>query len=156
VPDPVQPQQIDLAICEKLIDSATLAATSVFKSCVAPQTGAAQPVQIPSASVDFNPLANSFAALSASIGYTNVIIAGITLLVAVIGLIAGFMWARSVAHEAKALAREFAEKEISAYIKKWDEDVAPGIVRKHLELVQNRVVLASGLNDQADVIGEQA
>lgn len=75
-----------------------------------------------------------------------------SMVLAVLVLIAGYGWAKFVAHEAK----EMAKADAKTYIDGWLADKAPGIIRQRVDFILD-ATLGSGSDDKAaDDLGEQA
>jgi hypothetical protein len=92
-----------------------------------------------------NTTADSLAALSTAFTYGS-------MLLAVVVLLAGYAWAKFVAHEAGEMAKTDARN----YIDKWLAEEAPGIIRERVDLI-NDATLGSGNDDTAaDDLGAQA
>jgi hypothetical protein len=111
----------------------------------ASQVIAPPPLQPP----DFNPLTTSLASLAAALAWGSIIVAVIAILVTVIS---GFI----VLNRAEREARETAEKCAAELANKWLFENAPGIIRKHVEFIQNTSIKQDGDGDAADDIGKAA
>ncbi|MBC3942003.1 hypothetical protein [Sphingomonas albertensis] len=94
-------------------------------------------------------MANSFSALSSAFAWGS-------LLLAVIALVAGLAWGWVITQRAENEARTEAEKCANAYIAKWLTDEAPGLVRAHVENLQNATLGRGNDDEAADAIGEEA
>ncbi len=150
--------------CTKMVEAATQATA---KACSPP---AAAP---PTASVpNWDAMANSFAALSSALAWGATILGAAALLV-------GFAWMRIVSDRARKEARTIAEKEArtvaeeakkiadiearkeakacaQAYIQSWLADEAPGIIQKHLELLNPPKIGSGDDLNTTDEMGEKA
>lgn len=122
-------QVISADVCGKMVEAAT-------RSC--------QPmISVPPEPT--NSTADSLAGLSTAFTYGS-------MLLAVVVLLAGYAWAKFVAHEAK----EMAKLDARHYIDKWLADEAPGIIRQRVDLI-NDATLGSGDDaTAADDLGAQA
>ena len=122
-------QNIAAGVCVRMVEAAT-------KTC---------PPIVPIPPEHVNSTADSLAALSTAFVYGSI-------LLAVLVVIAGFAWAKFVAHEAK----EMAKADAATYIAKWLAEKAPGLIREHVELLQD-ATLGTGDDDvAADDIGREA
>ena len=74
------------------------------------------------------------------------------MLLAALVVLAGFAWAKFVAHEAKEMAKADAQ----AYIAKWMAEKAPGIIQSHVEFLNDATVGEGNDADAADEIGKEA
>jgi hypothetical protein len=73
-------------------------------------------------------------------------------LLAILVVIAGFAWAKFVAHEAKEMAKADAE----TYIVKWMVEKAPGIIQSHVELLNDATIGEGNDASAADELGKEA
>jgi hypothetical protein len=122
-------QAITADVCAKMVESAT-------RSC--------HPLlQVPPAPVISN--ADGLAALSTAFVYGSI-------LLAILVVIAGFAWAKFVAHEAKEMAKADAE----TYIVKWMVEKAPGIIQSHVELLNDATIGEGNDASAADELGKEA
>jgi hypothetical protein len=117
------------------------------QGCKATAAQAAAPLPLPSP--DFNPLTTSIASLGAALAWGSIIVAVIAILVTVIS---GFI----VLNRAEKEARETAEKCATELANKWLFENAPGIIRKHVEFIQNTSIKQDGDGNAADDIGNAA
>lgn len=122
-------QVIAADVCGKMVESAT-------KAC---QPMISLP---PEAKIS---TADSLAALSTAFVYGSI-------LLAILVVLAGFSWAKFVAHEAKEMAKADAE----AYIAKWMAEQAPGIIQSHVELLNDATIGEGNDAAAADDLGEGA
>lgn len=115
------------------------------RSCAAP---------IPQANVvtpgpNWDAMANSFAALSSAFTWGSIILA-------LVGIFAGLAWGWAVAikagNEARTEAKDCADKFISA----WLRDEAPGIIRAHLDAINNSSLGRDDDDAAADAMGMEA
>jgi hypothetical protein len=89
--------------------------------------------------------ADGLAALSTAFVYGSI-------LLAILVVIAGFAWAKFVAHEAKEMAKADAE----TYIVKWMVEKAPGIIQSHVELLNDATIGEGNDASAADELGKEA
>lgn len=122
-------ESVSAGVCGQMVESATRACQPMIS--VPPEPA--------------NTTADALAGLSTALTYGS-------MLLAVLVLLAGYAWAKFVAHEAKEMAKTDAE----AYIAKWMAEKAPGIIQAHVELL-NDATLGDG-NDAtaADQLGKEA
>ncbi len=124
--------------CTKIVEAAT-------KSCSGSVGATAQA----SAGPNWDALANSFASLSAALAWGSIGLAGLAIIV-------GFGWAKIVAADAKNEARTEAAKCAKLYIDQWLQEMAPGIVRTHVEFLHSTTISGDNSEDAADAIGNAA
>lgn len=137
------PTQIDGAMCERLVNAA-------YASCQKPAIAvAAAPPIAGQPQPEWDALANSFASLSAAFAWGSIVLA----LVAVAAAIGwGYLVKVWAEREARAEAAEFVKKEMA----RWLADEAPGIIRQHVENLQNPSLGNTPDGEAADEIGEEA
>lgn len=122
-------QTITADVCSKMVESATRSCQPLISVPPEPATKTA----------------DALAALSTAFVYGSI-------LLAVLVLIAGFAWAKLVAHEAKEMAKSAAE----AYIAKWMAENAPGIIQAHVELLNDATLGEGNDANAADELGKEA
>lgn len=116
-------------VCSKMVESAT-------KAC--------QPmISVPPEHA--NSTADALAGLSTAFTYGS-------MLLAVVVLLAGYGWAKFVAHEAKEMAKTDARD----YISKWMAEKAPGIIQSHVELLNDATIGEGDDANAADELGKEA
>lgn len=143
--------KITVDACLKLIESASAACKTVPVTPPAP----ADPQS--AASPNWDAMANSFAALSAAFSWGSLLLAAFAILSAI-------AWGYIVTKQAEAEAREVskscanerAQKIADEKISAWLRDEAPGIIRKHVDNLQNASLGGDGDGEAADEMGEAA
>lgn len=124
--------------CTKIVEAAT-------KSCASSAVTAPQPPAEP----NWDALANSFASLSAALAWGSIGLA-------ILAIVVGFAWAKIVAADAKNEARTEAAKCAKLYIDDWLREMAPGIVRTHVEYLRSTTISGDKGDNAADAIGNAA
>jgi len=124
--------------CTKIVEAAT-------KSCGSSLGTAPQPPSDP----NWDALANSFASLSAALAWGSIGLG-------VLAIVVGFAWAKIVAADAKNEARTEAAKCAKLYIDEWLQEMAPGIVRTHVEYLRSTTISGDKSDNAADAIGNAA
>ena len=132
------PQLIDVGVCERFVD----AARHECPAPVASTTAASSPPE-------WDALANSFASLSNTL-------AGMSLLVGVIALLAGIGWGLWVKKWAEDTAKVEAKAHARALVEEWCRTEAPQIVRRHLDNLQNASLGRTDDGEAADEMGKEA
>lgn len=129
-----------ISACGKIVETATRTCDVSPASTMVPQSPA-QP--------NWDALANSFASLSAAFAWGSIVLG-------LIAVLAAIAWGKIVTMIAEKEAREEAKRCANTYIRKWLVEEAPGIIQRHLELL-NDATMGSGSDSQAaDQIGESA
>jgi hypothetical protein len=90
-----------------------------------------------------NKTADALAGLSTAFTYGS-------MLLAVIVLLAGFAWAKFVAHEAKTMAQADARD----YIDRWLAEQAPGIIRERVDFIIDATLGSGDDATAANDLGE--
>ena len=120
-------QAISVDVCAKMVESAT-------RSC--------QPmISVPPEPA--NSTADALAGLSTAFTYGSMVFA-------VLALIAGFAWAKHVAHEAKEMAKAYAQN----YIDEWLAEKAPGIIRERVDFIIDATLGSGDDATAAEDLGE--
>lgn len=124
---------IAASVCSKLIETAAHSCQPIV---------AATPIVPPEHAMS---AADSLAALSTAFVYGSI-------LLAILVVLAGFAWAKFVAHEAK----EMAIADAATYIAKWMAEKAPGIIQSHVELLNDATIGDGNDSVAADELGKEA
>lgn len=123
--------------CARIVEAST-------KSC------APTPAQSLAASEpNWDAMANSFASLSAALTWGSLILA-------LVGILGGLAWGRFIATRAENEARTEAKKCAEEIIKRWLSEEAPGIIRAHVDTLENATLGPGDDGDAADAMGEAA
>lgn len=133
-------QVIDAAMCERFVNAAS-------RSCSAPVALASAPSQ--GVGLEWDALANSFAALSSAFTWGS-------LLLAVIAIAGSIGWGWVVRVWAEKEARKEATDCVEKLMAKWLAEEAPQIVRRNVELLQNASLGDTDDEFAADEIGKEA
>jgi hypothetical protein len=133
---------IDPGVCERLVSAAV-------RSCPQPVLSSMPPLPTNPPAVDWDPLANSFAALSAAFTWGAVLLAILTIAL-------GLGWGILVRNWAEKEARKEAKEGVELHMRKWFAEEAPRLVRQHVELLQNTTIGATSDGEAADEIGKEA
>lgn len=128
--------------CAKLIEVATAA-------CNRPTADAVSAAGLP----NWDAMANSFAALSLAFTWGSLLLAVIALVSAIAW---GYIVTKKAEAEAKTCAQECAVRIADEKIAAWLRDEAPGLIRKHVDNLQNPSLGDDGDGEAADKIGEAA
>ena len=122
-------KSISADVCSQMVESAT-------RSC--------QPmISVPPEPA--NSTADALAGLSTAFTYGSMVFA-------ILAVIAGFAWAKHVAHEANEMAKADAQN----YIDKWLAEKAPGIIRERVDLIIDATLGSGDDATAADDLGESA
>ena len=105
---------------------------------------------------NWDAMANSFASLSTAIGWGALIVAVISLLVAIILFVGGLAWGKVIAQNAEREARDMAKVYAEDHISKWLANSAPGIIRERVDLIIDATLGPDNDADAADEIGKGA
>ena len=128
-----------------ITQSATQSDVITSKACaqmVESATRACQPmISVPPEPA--NSTADALAGLSTAFTYGSMVFA-------ILAVIAGFAWAKHVAHEAKEMAKENAKN----YIESWLAEKAPGIIRERVEFIVDATLGSGDDATAADDLGE--
>lgn len=124
--------------CTKIVEAAT-------KSCAGSGIAPPQPPLEP----NWDALANSFASLSAALAWGSIGLA-------ILAIVVGFGWAKIVTAEAKNEARTEAAKCAKLYIDEWLREMAPAIVRTHVEYLRSTTISGDKSDSTADAMGNAA
>lgn len=139
------PAKIDAGLCERLISAAT-------SHCSATSAQIQQPPAVPQTS-NFDGLAASFAALSAALTWGALVIAAIAFLAAI-------GWWQLVKHRSKEEAKTqvglCAKQHIDDYMDKWTSEIAPKVIRSHVEYLMNASIGDDDDYKAADDMGKEA
>lgn len=139
---------IDAAMCERFVSAAS-------SSC--PPALASQP-NVPAAVAttkqpEWDALASSLAGIGVAVAWGGTVLA-------IVALIAGIAWAkllRGVAREeAQKVAREEARKCAEEHMKVWLAEVAPQIISKHMQNIQDASLGDDDDAKAADDMGKEA
>ena len=140
-----EPSTIDAGMCERLIGAA-------YKACptqVAQTVAAAPATSTPQAPPEWDALANSFASLGAAFAWGSLLLALIAIAAALGWGILVKIWAE---REARAEAAECVKKQMD----KWLAEEAPGLIRQHVENLQNTSLGSTPDEEAADEMGREA
>lgn len=122
---PVQTLPAD--VCTKMVESAAHACQPIVQASSVPATSTA----------------DALAGLSTAFTFGS-------MLLAVLVLLAGFTWAKFVAHEAKEMAKADARD----YIAKWLAEQAPVIIRERVDLIIDATIGSGDDATAAEDLGE--
>ena len=131
---------IATATCAKLVSAAATGA------CPAVQSTPTEPAH---SALPWDALANSFASLSAAFAWG-------ALFLAVLAVAAGVGWGFLVKGWAEKEARREAAECVKKQMDKWLTDEAPGLIRQHVENLQNASLGGDGDGEAADEMGKEA
>lgn len=128
--------QLPISVCEQLVEAATKPCPVPLGSPVAPQP-------------EWDALANSFASLSSAFAWG-------ALLLGVLALLGGIAWARLVKRDAEEEARKEAQACVKKMMDDWLANAAPGIIRRHVDNLQDASLGAVNDAAAADEMGKEA
>lgn len=142
------PPTIDAAMCERFVSAASRACpTPAAPPPTTPVTAAS------TAQPEWDALASSLAGIGLAVAWGGTVLA-------IVALIAGIAWAkllRGVARsEAQAVAREEARKCAEERMKVWLAEVAPQIISKHMQNIQDASLGDDDDAKAADDMGKEA
>lgn len=121
-------------VCVRMVEASS-------RACALPLAPSPQP--------SWDALANSFASLSAAFAWGAIVLA-------VIAIIAAVAWGKVVTITAEKEAREEAKRCADTYIQNWLAADAPGIIRQHVEYLQDTTLGGGDDGKAADQMGEAA
>lgn len=137
------PTHIDAAMCERLVNAA-------HASCqVSTASGASASLPAGQPQPEWDALANSFASLSAALAWGSI-------LLAIIALIIAIGWGLLVKVWAEREAQKEAAECVKKLMEKWLAEEAPGIIRQHVENIQNASLGDTPDDEAADEMGKEA
>lgn len=117
------------------------------RACSAPAAAPATAASVPQPNWDA--MANAFASQSVALTWGSI-------LLALIGLVSAAGWGYVVKRRAEEEARDEARKCAKIMIQDWLTNEAPGIIRKHVELLQDVSPGRTDDDEAADEMGQVA